>query len=104
AFFSYSSIDKDIVHEIAEQFTNRGVRIWLDKTHIEVELNRAMKQGILDSALVVLFISDSYIESEYCELEYNYAKDMKKKLYPVRLSRSRAVLESDPSFLTSGKL
>ncbi|KAJ3119161.1 hypothetical protein HK098_005741, partial [Nowakowskiella sp. JEL0407] len=104
AFFSYSSNDKDIVHEIAEKFTNRGVRIWLDKTHIEVKLNRAMKQGILDSALVVLFISDSYIKSKYCELEYNYANDMEKVLYPVRLSRSRAVLESDPSFLTSGTL
>ncbi|KAJ3113883.1 cytokinesis protein 3, partial [Nowakowskiella sp. JEL0407] len=103
-FFSYCWADKDIVRSIADALEKRGIRIWIDVKNMTLKLNAAMAAGINDSALIVLFISDDYVKSHNCALEYNYANDQKKSLIAVRLSQSDEVKKAVPAFLTSGQL
>ncbi|KAJ3125897.1 hypothetical protein HK098_008148, partial [Nowakowskiella sp. JEL0407] len=68
------------------------------------ELNDSMIRGILNSAVVVLFVSDAYVKSHNCKLECSFANDKRKTIFSVRLDHSENVRNSTASFITSGQL
>ncbi|KAJ3125896.1 cytokinesis protein 3 [Nowakowskiella sp. JEL0407] len=105
-FLSYCWADKEIVRPIAETFKQHGLRVWIDinSTANTGELNNEVINGILNSAVVVLFVSDAFVKSHNCKLECSFANDQRKTIFSVRLDHSELVRNSLAAFFTSGQL
>ena len=70
-FLSYSTQDKDVVHDLAERLKNDGVRVWLDAWVIEPgdSIPLKIQQGIEQSRTLLMCMSPHYFESEWGKLE-----------------------------------
>ncbi|KAJ3086072.1 hypothetical protein HK100_008824 [Physocladia obscura] len=58
--------------------------IWMDIHHMEDNINKGMAKGIADSAVVIVCMCKEYLTSENCNLEIQFAKDLKKKRIAAR--------------------
>jgi hypothetical protein len=71
-FLSYSTKDKEVVHDLAERLRNDGVRVWLDVWVIQPgdSIPLKIQQGIEQSRTLLMCMSPHYIESEWGKLEH----------------------------------
>lgn len=71
AFISYSSADADFVEGVRERLKESGITLWFDREEILVgeSIIRKIKEGIDESLLIILFISDSWLASGWCQRE-----------------------------------
>ncbi|KAJ3087725.1 hypothetical protein HK100_008254, partial [Physocladia obscura] len=99
---SYCWNDKEVVHFVAQVLRDNNFEVWLDNTHMPVQINEAIPAAIDDADAVIAFISEDSVESRYCKQELNYANDRNKPIIPVRLTNSPTPGATD--FLTAGKL
>ena len=80
-FISYSHIDTDKVSPIVKRLDNDGYRLWYDEgIPTTVRFNNVIAERIDSCEFMLLFISDNYIVSDYCNSELNFAEQEKKKL------------------------
>ena len=87
-FLSYSHVNKNIVHDIADKL-KEIYRIWIDKDYLigGVKLDKEIADGVRNSSLFICFISKEYCESDACNKEIALAKNLKKQILPVMLQR-----------------
>ncbi|KAI9316921.1 kinase-like domain-containing protein [Zopfochytrium polystomum] len=101
---SYAWADKDIVRPLVDKLEHMNVRVWIDVNNMGSDINEAMIDGICRSAVVIAFLSDSYIASHNCNLEIKFANDIHKPIIPVRLASTEEVVFSAAAFVTAGQL
>jgi tetratricopeptide (TPR) repeat protein len=80
-FISYKHQDCDeVVTKIVEKLQNDQYKLWLDKEKISIGdcLTIEIEKGILESDIVVCFLTNKYVESKNCRLEFFYANDNNK--------------------------
>ena len=82
-FLSHAKADLDAdrkgpVHRILEETAALPIESWYDAGQIEptAEFTDAIKQGIADADLVIIFLTDSWAQSEWCRMEAAYAKEV----------------------------
>lgn len=80
-FISYAHKDTNKVMPIIERLDKDGYRIWYDEgIPTAARFNDVIAERIDSCAFMLLFVSDSYIASDYCNKELNLAEQEKKKL------------------------
>lgn len=86
-FLSYSRKDFDTVHSLAERLRRRNYRVWMDKSEIQAGSNwqQAIHTAIKASSALVVVLSPHSLASEWVDIEFNEALDMKVKVIPYML-------------------
>ena len=75
-FLSHSSYDKDsIITPLTNILQAQGIKIWLDKYNIKLgeDFFRSINSGLRNSKIVIPFISESFIKSEWANRELSAA-------------------------------
>ena len=71
-FISYAHDDTNKVMPIIERLDKDGYRLWYDEGILTAaRFNNVIAERIDNCAFMLLFISDNYIASEYCNKELN---------------------------------
>lgn len=93
AFISHSSKDKPFVRKLAADLTAAGVSIWLDEQRIRVgdSIPDQIAQGLAESDIFLIALSDNSISSEWVKRELNNAlvteiARRKVKILPLKLT------------------
>ena len=89
-FVSYSHRDKQLIRSLIDRLERKGLSIWYDKDIEPGTLwDDVIKGSLKDAAVVLMFISSSFIKSEYCRLELRLSLEQKKHIIPVYLENAR---------------
>ena len=87
-FISYSRKDLAVVEPFVKEIEVRtGLRCWIDWNGIEsgAEFEKKIVEAIDQVDVVLFFLSDNSMASDYTEMEINYAYNTKKRVVPVML-------------------
>lgn len=75
-FFSYCHINKSQITQIADTLDKDGYRIWYDKSlEAGSAFDDVTAEHISASSVFVLFLSNNYLDSKYCNMELKYAME-----------------------------
>lgn len=90
-FLSHSWENKAFVETFKANVEAKGVRCWIDKEKIVGgdALHDEIQKGLGDSQVFVAFISESYVRSDNCNMEFSLAVDWKKPIIPVKLTNGQ---------------
>ncbi|MBQ7593986.1 MAG: ankyrin repeat domain-containing protein [Synergistaceae bacterium] len=87
-FVSYSHDDIKIVVPIINMLAHKGFRIWYDKgIHVGNEHQEEIAEHVKDCEVLVAFLSQKSIQSEYCKDEIHYAKTYGKRIISIFLEK-----------------
>lgn len=83
-FVSYSHRDKEFVHAVIQHLQSAGCRVWFDGG-IEAgsEWPEYIAAHLQNCHCVLSFISGSFVVSDNCKRELNFAQDLKKPMLNV---------------------
>lgn len=85
-FISYAHSDIDKVQPIINTLTANNFNVWYDKgIEAGTEWPEFIAEKIIESSVIVAFISKSSLESHNCRREINFAIELKKELLVVHL-------------------
>lgn len=72
-FISHSSKDKDFVDKLAIRLVKDRIKVWVDRWEINVGdlLIDKIQKGLTDSSFLIVVLSKSSVESEWCKRELN---------------------------------
>lgn len=89
-FFSYAHANSNKVLPIIEELDKANYRLWYDNG-IEVGANwvEVVANHLLNSKIVVFFISKEFLKSQNCIREVNYAVAERKQMYCIFLDDSK---------------
>lgn len=70
-FISYSHADKDFATRLAHQLVMHKANVWIDEweLHVGDSLIDRIQQAIQDSSALLVILSKSFVESEWCKKE-----------------------------------
>jgi hypothetical protein len=94
-FLSYSYKDKEKVDRVASELRNSGIDIWYDYQDIDVgsDWNKKIRYEIESSDTVIVFLSKSFLSSEWSQRElWQFLNESEKRsinIIPVALERVR---------------
>ena len=92
-FISYSHKDKDTVFRVIYRLQQEGFRVWYDEgIDPATEWDENIAQHIVDSGCMVAFLSGSYIASNNCKDEINFARDLDKPRLLVYIEKTKLPL------------
>jgi tetratricopeptide (TPR) repeat protein len=80
-FISYKQQEYDeVITKIVEKLQNDQYKLWLDKEKISIGdcLTTEIEKGILESDIVVCFLTNKYVESKNCRQELFFANNKNK--------------------------
>jgi hypothetical protein len=87
-FFSYCHKNKIIVHKIADELEKLNFKIWIDRDLTAgVELFPEIEKGIIESHMIICFISNDYCKSNNCQNEITFSKLERKQILPIMLEK-----------------
>lgn len=94
-FVSYSHKNKEIVHEIIQKLRNYGLDFWLDEEQIDYGDNMFDKihQGMLESELPIIFISQATKESMFAR--YELKTFLQKVIYETAITQKWVIVKLD---------
>lgn len=85
-FVSYSHRDAKIVNDVLKKIDKEKFRIWYDDTmEIGDDFREELRSKIEHCCAVLLFISNSSMDSKYCGMEIIAAYKYDKRIYPIYL-------------------
>lgn len=87
-FISYSREDLSVVEPLVKDIEQKaGVKCWIDWNGIETgtQFEEVIIKAIDSVDIVIFFISENSISSQYARMEVNYAYNTKKKVVPIVL-------------------
>lgn len=85
-FISYSHVDTEKVDGVLRKLDREKFRIWYDDAmEIGDDFREELKQRIIKSCAVIVFISTSSMASKFCGMEIITAFKYDKKIYPLYL-------------------
>jgi hypothetical protein len=84
-FISYSRKDKEFVRAIIQSLQETGIDLWLDESDIPAasKWKQEILVGIQFAHNFIYVISPDSVESEYCNLELDYALSLNKRIIPI---------------------
>jgi hypothetical protein len=84
-FISYSRKDKEFVRAVIESLKQTGIDLWIDEADIPAAAvwKQEILVGIQFAHNFVYVISPDSVESEYCNLELDYALSLNKRIIPI---------------------
>jgi predicted nucleotide-binding protein len=86
-FISYSSEDRKYAERIAKKLEKADVTVWTDsKIPAGVEWAKVIQKSLNESSLVIVLVSDSWINSEWAAFELGAAYGKGKKIVPILLT------------------
>lgn len=89
-FVSYSHKDRTLIQTIINRLEMKGFGIWYDKDIQPGTMwDSVIKNNLKDAAVVLMFISPSFVQSSYCRLELQLTLEQKKPLIPVYLDNAK---------------
>lgn len=70
-FISHSSVDKKEVEKIIPYLNAQNLPVWFDKYSISagMSITNSVQEGIDDSNIVILWITESFLASKWCKTE-----------------------------------
>ena len=74
---------QDLVEQVYMQLREEHYRVWFDKYLMGKNMDESMRKGVLNSRVVVVFMSREYATSVNCLKELNFAHDMGKPIVVV---------------------
>ena len=88
-FISYNHRSKDLVSKFVKRLQKENLDIWYDVNDVSIgdELSKTIQKGILDSTIVLCFISKLYVTSKNCRSEFFYAYNQSKKCVFIFLEK-----------------
>ena len=83
-FISYASKDRQIVHPIVKELQNVGISVWIDSTGIIPGTTWAegIQSALRDCTMMLLFVTDNSMSSDYVTHEWSYFMGSQKTVYP----------------------
>src|SRR5579884_2308760 len=87
-FISYASADIAAAERMEYWLQSAGYETWRDRTRLRagdrwrLEIEKAIERSVI----VIALLSETFFESENCGNETDYARELKKRVVPVRLS------------------
>ncbi|CAK8688239.1 unnamed protein product [Clavelina lepadiformis] len=85
---SYNWSDsKELAHKINDRLSDAGYQVWIDKEQMKGDMYEMMGRAVNNAHVVLMFTSSNYERSANCQSEANYAKDLKKKIIPIRVQK-----------------
>ncbi|XP_046358633.2 uncharacterized protein LOC124136687 [Haliotis rufescens] len=82
---SYSWYNQKTVLEVYDRLKSEGFRLWIDIDDMAGSTLGAMANAVEKASAVILFVSESYFESQNCRQEAEYTYKLKKTMVPVLL-------------------
>lgn len=85
-FVSYSHRDTQSVYPILDELHDKKYRLWYDEScETGNDFRDELKNRIEGSSGIVLFVSESSMNSPFCGMEILCAKEKNKRIFPVYL-------------------
>lgn len=83
-FISYSHEDKNFVVQIENALLEKGLKVWRDKTRLKpgAKFSDEIIENIQNSSIGLCIISESYLNSQWCNQEVGAIKANKSYLFP----------------------
>jgi len=95
-FISYSHRDTALVYPVLDTLYDNKYRLWYDEScETGNDFRDELKNKIENSSGVVLFVSESSMNSPFCGMEILCAKENNKRIFPIYLGDN---LEIPPAF------
>ncbi|MBZ0279833.1 MAG: tetratricopeptide repeat protein [Anaerolineae bacterium] len=84
-FISYSRVDKEFVGNLREMLLEKEQNVWIDWENIPPSQSwwDEIKKGIARANNVVVVLSPNSMASPICQMEIEYARELKKRIIPV---------------------
>jgi tetratricopeptide (TPR) repeat protein len=84
-FISYSRLDKDFVGQLRDALTQNEQDVWIDWEDIPPSQSwwNEIQKGIAKANNFVLVLSPNSMSSPICQMEIEYARELKKRIIPV---------------------
>jgi hypothetical protein len=85
-FISYSSKDKNIVHMICSHI-ELYANCWIDEKNIMAgdSISKTIDEGLSNCDIVIIFLSENSMTTDWVRREYSYAFHAKKRVIPIRI-------------------
>jgi len=77
---SYSWAQKEKARNLAEHLKRKGFNIWIDVEQMEGSVLEKMAEAVEGSAVILIFLSSNYKESQACRTEAEYTYKLKKEV------------------------
>ncbi len=84
---SYSHKDKLICTQIYNELIQNNYHVWIDFNEIHENIMDGMVQGIEQSRIIILCMSEEYKRNNYCRAEAQYAFQKKLKIIPILIEK-----------------
>ncbi|XP_061166924.1 uncharacterized protein LOC133175816 [Saccostrea echinata] len=84
---SYDWEHQDSVLKIRNSLKEKGIKCWIDVENISGSTLEAMSAAVENSAIFLMCYSEKYYESENCQSEAEYARQLKKDIIPCKMER-----------------
>lgn len=98
-FISHKHQEKQIAKELKKHLNSCFIHTWLDEDGLEGGQNLSSKilQSLNEYPIFICLLSERYLTSDYCKMEFAYASDLKikgrAKIIPVILGERPKLLE-----------
>jgi hypothetical protein len=88
-FLSYSRIDLEVAEKVVAHLEEQGFVVWIDRTGIAFgdEWPKKIAAGINASEVILMLITKSSIQSDYCSREIIYALKKRKPLVALHVDQ-----------------
>ncbi len=86
-FLSYSHNDAGIVEKIAAGLESEGFSCWIDSDNLrhDDDFHILIQEGIRNCLVFISFLSESYVNKEYCQREFALARDEGKSIVSLTI-------------------
>jgi hypothetical protein len=85
-FISYSHLDHEYAHSVAEALENYGFQVWIDdRIDYGLQWPRIIEQNLESCAAFIVIMSPNSYNSEWVQNELNRAKRKNKRIFPLLL-------------------
>lgn len=85
-FISYQRDNQPIVERLVAHLQNMGHKVWYDQQLIEGhKWWDSILAEIRECDLCITALSPTYLDSQACRLEYEYAHDLNKRILPIEI-------------------
>jgi len=84
-FISYCWTQQEIAKKLKQKFDESDIKSWMDLDQMigGKSIDESMEEGVTNSTLVVVLLSNEYAKSKNCNQEFKLAVDVKKQILPL---------------------
>ena len=95
---------KECASDLYKVLTENGYKVWIDEKNMAGDLESEMANGVANSEIVLLLISEEYEKSHNCIREYTHANTCRKKIIPIQVENYLPPSTSKLALIISGKI